>query len=304
MPLRAQARLREETKDNLFTSDLSVNELLLATESGMEIVSQVMGSCIFHIGRVADYKGATGEIVTISEGHRESRTKALTRMRLEAEAVGADAVVGVRLTERWIAAGAHGKGGDDGGELIEFTVVGTAIKAGWITKIHGRPVLTDLSGQDLWALAREGFEPCGFLFEFCRYHVWHVLKGGWVAQGEVGMARDAMDAARGIVAQKLLYQAQQHGAELVVGSDIKLTMQEVPCGWEGCALNDLDVDVSWFATGVRKIPGYKQPAQTNVPPLILSMMPLGKKRREIVEGEEEADAVKEAAKRVEERSAE
>nr|HEX4317019.1 heavy metal-binding domain-containing protein [Kofleriaceae bacterium] len=304
LPIRAVNRLREETKDNLFTSDLTVNELLLATESGMTIISQVMGSCIYHIGRIRDYKGATGEIATISDGHRDSRGRALARMRMEAEMVGADAVVGVRLKERWITAGSHGKGGDDGGELIEFTVVGTAVKAPWITKVAGHPVLTDLSGQDLWALQREGFEPCGFLFEFCRYHVWHVLKYRYVSQGEITSARDAMDEARGIVANKLIAQARAEGAEMVVGSDVTLSMKEVPCGWEGCELNDLDVDVSWFATGVRKIPGFKQAAQTNVPPLILSMMPLGRRGGVVVEEEEESDAVKEAAQRAEERSAE
>jgi hypothetical protein len=161
-------------------------------------------------------------------------------------------------------------------------------------------VLTDLSGQDLWALSREGFEPCGFLFEFCRYHVWHVLKYQYVAQGEIASAREAMDQARSIVANKLLLQAMRHGAEMVVGSDITLEMKEVPCGWEGCPLNDLDVDVSWFATGVRRIPGYKPATHANVPPLILSMMPLGRRGGEIVDEEEESDAIKEAAKRAEE----
>ena len=52
--------------------------------------------------------------------------------------------------------------------MLEFTVVGTAVKAPWITHEQGRPIITDLSGQDLWALAQDGYEPCGFLFEFCR----------------------------------------------------------------------------------------------------------------------------------------
>lgn len=303
LPIRAQLRLREETKDNLFTSDLSVNELLLARESNMEIVSQVMGSCIYHIGLIRDYKGATGEIATISDAHRASRALALYRMHLEAAAVNADAVIGVRLKERWITMGSHGKGGDDGGEIIEFTVVGTAIKAPWINHPPGRPVLTDLSGQDLWALARDGFEPCGFFFEFCRYHVWHVLGRGFTS-GEVVDARAAMDEARETVQNKLLNQAHDHQAEFVVGSDIKIQIKEVPCGWEGCELNDLDVDVSWFATGIRRIPGFRQAAQTNVPPLILSMMPLGRRKSEIVDEEEESDEIKELAKEAEERSAE
>ena len=48
--------------------------------------------------------------------------------------------------------GARGKGGDDGGEVIEFTVVGTAVRAPFLTHPKGEPIVTDLSGQDLWAL--------------------------------------------------------------------------------------------------------------------------------------------------------
>ena len=68
-----------------------------------------------------------------------------------------------------ITMGARGKGGDDGGEVLEFTVVGTAVKAPWINHPPNRPVLTDLSGQELWALYQDGFEPCGFVFDYCRY---------------------------------------------------------------------------------------------------------------------------------------
>src|SRR6476646_5021037 len=135
-----------------------------------------MGSSIYQVGTVPDYKGATSEITIVSDGHRNSRRLALSRLSQEAALVGADAVVGVHLRERMITMGARGKGGDDGGEVLEFTVVGTAVKAPWITHPPGQPILTDLSGQDLWTLEQDGFEPCGFLFEFCRYHVWHVTK--------------------------------------------------------------------------------------------------------------------------------
>jgi uncharacterized protein YbjQ (UPF0145 family) len=306
LPTRARQRLADEAGPHkkLFTSDLSVNEFLLARESDMQPISQVMGSSIYHIGRIRDYKGATCEITTISDAHRQSRHLAVSRLAQEAQLVGADAVVGVRLKERWITMGAHGKGGDDGGEIIEFTVVGTAVRAPWITHAPGQPVVTDLSGQDLWALQEEGFEACGFLFEFCRYHVWHVLKqfsGG----GEIQPAQHGMTTAQGIVENKLKQQAAAMGAELVVGSDMKLEIHEVPCGWEGCALNDLDVDVSWFATGIRKIPNWKQAPVANVPPLILSMMPLGRAAKgDVVEDEDDADEIQELAKKVEEASAE
>jgi uncharacterized protein YbjQ (UPF0145 family) len=305
LPVRASIRLREEAGPDrkLFTSDLSTNEHLCAREVGLDPVSQVMGSSIYHIGRIPDYKGRTGEIDVISSAHREARRLALKRLGLEARIVNADVVVGVRLGERLITKGAHGKGGDDGDEVIEFTVVGTAARAPWLGRTLGNPVLTDLSGQDLWALARDGWAPCGIVFDFCRYHVWHVMDpSAWSAGGEIQSATNAVEAARKLVADRIAAQARETGAEIVVGSDLKVEVHEIPCGWEGCHLNDVDIDVTWFGTGIRAIPGVAVP--TDVPPLVLGMMPLGRKKRgELLEGMESEDEELRAEAREEEEKA-
>jgi hypothetical protein len=208
-------------------------------------------------------------------------------------------VVGVHLRDRMITMGARGKGGDDGGEVLEFTVVGTAVRAPWITHPPNQPILTDLSGQDLWALAQDGFEPCGFLFEFCRYHVWHVTKGVGPGNIELRQASDAVEKARQIAANKLLAQAAAVEAEFVSGSDIKVAVREVPCGYGGCPLDDLDVDVSWFGTGVRRIPAARAAAHV-LPPLLLSMMPLGRRKDALIDAEDDADDVEVAAEEAEE----
>jgi uncharacterized protein YbjQ (UPF0145 family) len=301
LPIRAVQRLQDEAGPNkkLFTSDLSVNELLLAKDARCEPISQVMGSSIYHVGRIRDYKGATGEITTISDAHRDARRLALSRLFQEARLIGADAVVGVRLHERMITMGQHGKGGDDGGEILEFTVVGTAVAAPWITHPPAQPIVTDLSGQDLWSLAQDGFEPCGFLFDFCHYHVWHVAKE-FATGGELQAAYDAIDRATDIVCTKIAKQARLFQAEFVVGSDIDVSAKEVPCGYASCKLNDLDVDVSTFATGIRRIPGFDQGHHAKVPPLILSMMPLGKAKSEQIEADDDEAEVARAAKEAEE----
>ncbi len=307
LPLRARERLADETSHRLFTSDLRVNEFLVSREIQCQPISQVMGSSIYHIGKIPDYKGATGEIEAISQAHRESRGRALSRLYQEAQLVRADAVIGVRLQERLITVGSHGKGGDDGDEVIEFTVVGTAVRAPWITKPQNTPIITDLTGQDFWALAREGFEPCGFPFDFCRYHVWHVMRGGaWSPGGEVTSAHQAIEAARTSVEASIEKQAKNFGAEFVVGSDIKVTAKEVPCGFRECELNDLDVDVSWFGTAIRRIPDFKPPHQANVPPLVLGMIKLGQKKRgDFIEGEEdESKKLEELAAKMEENASE
>jgi uncharacterized protein YbjQ (UPF0145 family) len=303
IPLRATERLAEEAgaARRLFTSDLSVNEYLLARDAGCETVAQVMGTSIYHIGQIPDYKGKTAELTVISDGHRESRRLAVARLAEEAALVGANAVVGAKLRERMITMGARGKGGDDGGEVMEFTVVGTAVRAAFLQHPPGQPIVTDLSGQDLWALAMEGWAPCGFLFEFCRFHGWHVTSGGGSGSvGELTDAQNVVDNARQIAADRIEAQAANHGAEFVVGSDLTVRVKEVPCGFKGCDRNDLDVDVSWFGTGIRRV-AERPRQQIEVPPLILAMMPLDRRKDTDLEADEDdADAVERAAEEAEE----
>ncbi|HEX3343853.1 MAG TPA: hypothetical protein VHS09_04735, partial [Polyangiaceae bacterium] len=120
IPLRAEERLAEEAgpHSKLFTSDLSVNEFVLARDAGCQPIAQLMGSSIYHIGQIPDYKGKTAELTIISDGHRVSRRRALARLWREAVLVGADAVIGIKLRDRMITMGARGKGGDDGGEVL------------------------------------------------------------------------------------------------------------------------------------------------------------------------------------------
>lgn len=308
IPIRAELRLREEAGPNphLFTSDLSVNEFVLTKQAGAQPISQVMGSSIFHVGKIRDYKGATGEVTVLSDAHREARRLALSRIWQEARAVGADAVVGVRLAERLVTKGAHGKGGDDGDEILEFTVVGTAIRAPFMHAHKDNPIMSDLNGQDLWALASAGYQPVGLVYDYCHYHVWHVLgdESSWSSAGEVKQASGAIDTARKLVEDRVTKQARQHNAEFVVGQDIRVRVHEVPCGYSGCRLNDLDVDVFWIGTAVRRVADWKPPTKLDAPPLILGMIPLGAKRRsEVVEGEESESAELEKQAREDEEKA-
>ena len=300
IPLRAQERLAEEAGPGrkLFTSDLSVNEFLLARDAGCEPISQVMGSSVYHIGQ-APHKGHTGELTALSDAHREARRSALSRLWQEAVFVKADAVIGARLRERMITMGLQDKGGDEGGQVMEFTVVGTAVRAPWITHAPDQPIVTDLSGQDLWALAQDGFEPCGFLFEFCRYHVYHVTPSS-TSRGEVSDANEAIEKARTIAADKIAAQGAAFHAEFVVGSDIDMKVREVPCGFSSCEYNDLDVDLSWFCTAIRRIPNAPRRERADVPQLILAMTPLGRRRDALIDGGDDANEVARAAQDAEE----
>ena len=89
-----------------------------------------------------------------------ARELAMTRMEAEADALGADGIVGVRLDIEFK---------EFGNDLAEFIAIGTAVKAddaaaggNWRNK-HGKPFTSDLSGQDFWTLIQAGYAPLGMV---------------------------------------------------------------------------------------------------------------------------------------------
>src|SRR5258708_28301786 len=128
LPHKAQRRLREEREagHTLFSSDLSVNELLLTHEQGYQPLSQVMGSSIYQVGwqynRQYSWDMQLQELTTVSEAHQEAALLALGRLEQEARLIGAHGVVGVRFSRRSYEWGSN---------LLEYTAIGTAIKLSW-----------------------------------------------------------------------------------------------------------------------------------------------------------------------------
>jgi uncharacterized protein YbjQ (UPF0145 family) len=147
-----------------FSSNLSVSEALVVREAGVTPIAQVMGSSVYRVGWQTTPWGARGwgtslqagqtfELETQTEAWNEARSLALGRLRDEAVAAGADAVVGLRLT----------RGGFSwGGDLVEFVAVGTAVRVERF-ELDDRPVLSNLSGQDFAKLVRHGFWPVGIV---------------------------------------------------------------------------------------------------------------------------------------------
>src|ERR1700682_4452293 len=101
LPEAARKRLTEmrgtPEKRGLFTSDLSVNEFLLVKQVGFDPLGLVMGSSIYRIRASIPGGAPSGEVSALTEALYDSRDRAMTRMEEEAEALGADGVIGVRL---------------------------------------------------------------------------------------------------------------------------------------------------------------------------------------------------------------
>src|SRR6201994_5018212 len=112
-------RMKKEVQRGLFTSDLSVNEFLLVKEAGFEPLGLVLGSSIYHIGFQQSRWSQNEEMGVLSQAMYHARELAMTRMEEEADQLGADGVVGVRLEVGRYDWGQH---------MAEFIAIRTAIR--------------------------------------------------------------------------------------------------------------------------------------------------------------------------------
>ncbi|MBW4501967.1 MAG: heavy metal-binding domain-containing protein [Scytonema hyalinum WJT4-NPBG1] len=163
---RLQSMRGEGGHPRLFTSDLSVNEFLLIKEAGFEPLGLVVGCSIYHTGYQVAGWNQSQEMTVLSQAMYHARELAMSRMEEEADALGADGIVAVRLTAKHTEWGRH---------LIEFVAIGTAVyatdrQASYRT-IHGKPFTSDLSGQDFWTLLKAGYRPVGMVMGSCVYHI-------------------------------------------------------------------------------------------------------------------------------------
>ncbi len=118
--MRRLAEMRPGQATSLFTSDLSVNEFLLVREAGFRPLGLVLGSSIYHVGLQIGRWSKNQELDALSQAMYHARELAMTRMEAEADQLGADGIVGVRLEIEFK---------EFGTDLAEFIAVGTAVKA-------------------------------------------------------------------------------------------------------------------------------------------------------------------------------
>ena len=240
VPEAGRSRL-EQNKRGLFTSDLSVSEFLLVKEAGFEPLGLVVGSSIFHIGFQQSNWSKSQEMTVLSEAMYAARELAMTRMEEEADQLGADGVVGVRLDigrYEW------------GENMAEFIAIGTAIRPrdGELHRApNGRPFTSDLSGQDFWTLLQSGHRPVGMVMGSCVYHVAH--RGMFRAMRQAGQNVElpnftqALYDARELAMERMQAEAQELQAEGIVG----VQLREHSHGWGSHV-------IEFFAVGTAIVP--------------------------------------------------
>jgi uncharacterized protein YbjQ (UPF0145 family) len=177
----------------------------------------------------------------LSEAMYHARELAMTRMEEEADQLGADGIVGVKLDigrYEW------------GENMAEFIAIGTAIRhrGGELHRApNGRPFTSDLSGQDFWTLLRSGHRPVGMVMGSCVYHVAH--RGMFQSLKQAGRNVElpnftqALYDARELAMERMQAEAEEVKAEGIVG----VQLSERSHGWGSHV-------IEFFAVGTAIVP--------------------------------------------------
>jgi uncharacterized protein YbjQ (UPF0145 family) len=232
-----------------FTSDLTIDEFLLVEQAGFEALGLVLGSSIYHVGFQWQKWSVSQELPVLTRAMYDARELAMTRMEEEADLLGGDGVVGVRLVFKSYAM-------EEG--VLEFQAIGTAIRhrerRGSFRTKDNRPFTSDLSGQDLWKLVRAGYRPVSLAMGACVYHIAHLSFMQTLKQAgrnqEMKVYTEATYAARELALERMQAEAVQRGDSGVVGARV----EESNWGWGANA-------IEFFAVGtaVTRMEGAAEP---------------------------------------------
>jgi hypothetical protein len=113
-------------------------ELALARHKGIRPLTMVSGTCWYHYGW------------SWTEGHAEGWHLALARMQQEAIAVGANAIVDVKMRKIKLATG----------DSMDFTVLGTAVRVSGL-EASRHPVVATVPALEFVRLLEAGIVPVG-----------------------------------------------------------------------------------------------------------------------------------------------
>jgi uncharacterized protein YbjQ (UPF0145 family) len=207
-----------------FTSAGNAQELYCHMDAGYFPIQHVFGNVAYSVGVGGGLLGSLktlgrGEIKEFSDVFNKTRHLALDRMLTQAKREDANAVVGIRTTILpWM--GTH-----------EMLMTGTATRS-VVAPNGGTPVSSDLTGEELWAMAALGYAPIKMLMSTSIYSLGVV--GGLLAsfksltKGEISDLTELVHDAREVSIERIRSEAVELGAEDVVG--VKTYISEIGGG--------------------------------------------------------------------------
>jgi hypothetical protein len=139
LPSFVDARLKAAAAGKApWVATVTPAELAMARRHGIRPIAMVCGTCWYHYG------------YSWTQGHVEGWAAALARLRAEAVAAGANAVVDVKLRTMRLDLGAS----------MDFTAVGTAVKIDGLPE-SANPVIATVPALEFVRLLRSGIVPTG-----------------------------------------------------------------------------------------------------------------------------------------------
>jgi uncharacterized protein YbjQ (UPF0145 family) len=174
-----------------------------------------------------------------------ARRTAMDRMSAECSALGADGVVGLRLTRGPYPLGGH-----------EFTAIGTAVRARGAKPGQRAPFTSGLSGQDFAKLIMKGWVPAGFVLGCAMgacHDDWRTFRQTrrWSGNTEVAGWTRLVNAVRRDARRQLESDVQRFGAEGVVVAGLEMQVRQRDCP-EQTGGRDHVVEAALFGTAVAR----------------------------------------------------
>lgn len=242
-------------KDRFFSCASSGMQLYCHLDAGYQPLHFSMGNVAYALGLGRGLTGslrtlARGEVVEFSQMYNHIRHLALKRLRKEAAASGANAVVDIQT--RILP---HGAGS------IELLMTGTAA---YHPGFSSGPVEPDavrtseLTGEELWNMASLGYVPVQLVMATSVYALGVVGGIGAmfksISRGEIPELTSLIYGARENCLQILAAEATKVGGEMVVGN--RLNIRELSPGL---------IEVVAIGTAVKKAQGFA-PRLPQLPP--------------------------------------
>ena len=288
LPAVAGARIAGIRSSGTWGSSLTCGEFAAVRSAGFEPVGQVFGAAVYAAGAASGSScpaaggsvggGVPGEQAARAEGGPaffgplvqamyQARHTAISRMTAECAQLGGHGVVGVRLSR-----GSFPLGG------LEFTAIGTAVRAPGAACGRREPFTSDLSGQDFAKLIMGGWVPAGLALGIS-IGSWHddrttTRQARWGSgNAEVTGWTELVNQVRHDARRQLESDVQRLGAEgaVIAAMQLRVSQRDCPASVGRC---DHIAEATLIGTAIAR---FSRPGPCHTGPT-LGVMPLGPRR--------------------------
>nr|MBP9112769.1 heavy metal-binding domain-containing protein [Polyangiaceae bacterium] len=255
--------VHSQVSRSFFSTAASGIETYCHLDAGYEPVRFVMGNIAYALGIGRGLTGslrqlAKGEVKEFSQMYNRIRHLALDRIKLEAHQLGANAVVDIATEILPFGPG-----------TIEILMTGTASRRANLPPCASNMsaadhvVTSELSGEELWNLAKLGFVPVRLVMATSVYSlgvaagIGAMLKS--MSRGEIPEVTKLVYEARENCIALLREEAIRSGGERVIGN--RLMIRELSPGL---------IEVVAIGTAVKRAPGFEPETPQLIPQAVIT----------------------------------